>query len=62
MIDWLGTGTVGLLAGVFELIIRANLQRQPLGYQLWILLPGYHLFILFWLVSFLRAQERPDGA
>jgi uncharacterized membrane protein len=61
-IDWLGCATMGLLAGVFELIIRANLTRSPLGYQLWILLPGYNLFMLFWLVSYLRALRRPDGA
>jgi uncharacterized membrane protein len=61
-IDWLGCATVGLLAGVFELIIRANLARSPLGYQLWILLPAYNLFMLFWVVSYLRALRRPDGA
>lgn len=60
--DWLGCATVALLAGVFELIVRANLARKPLGGQLWILLVSYHLFMLFWLVAYLRALRRPDGA
>jgi hypothetical protein len=62
MSDWLGCATIGLLVGVFELVIRANLTQRPLGFQLWILLPSYHLFIVFWIVSHLRMWRRPDGA
>ncbi len=62
LVDWLGCATIALLVGVFELIIRANLARTPLGSQLWILLPAYHLFILFWAVAYLRGLRRPDGA
>lgn len=60
--DWLGFATVALLVGVFELIIRANLTGRPLGGQLWILLVSYHLFMVFWLVVYLRSLRRPDGA
>jgi uncharacterized membrane protein len=62
LLDWLGSATLGLLAGVFELIIRANLAQKPLGYQLWVLLIGYHMFMLFWVVSFMRTLQRPDRA
>lgn len=62
MSDWLGCATIALLVGVFELVIRANLTQRPLGFQLWVLLPAYHLFILFWIVSYLRMLRRPDGA
>ena len=62
LVQWLGCATIALLVGVFELIVRANLARSQLGYQLWILLPAYHLFILFWAVAYLRGLRRPDGA
>jgi len=62
MFDWLGAATLGLLVGVFELTIRANLNRSTLGFQIWILLAAYHLFVLLWIVSYLRIFRRPSGA
>jgi uncharacterized membrane protein len=61
LLDWLGCATIALLVGLFELIVRANLARAPLGFQLWILLPTYHLFVLFWTVAYLRGLRRPDS-
>jgi serine/threonine-protein kinase len=62
MCDWLACATIALLVGVFELVMRANLAQRPLGFQLWILLPSYHLFVLFWIVNWFRITRRPDGA
>jgi uncharacterized membrane protein len=60
--DWLGFATVGLLVVLFELIIRCNLEHRSMGNEFWIPLLGYHLFMLVWIVSYMRALRLPDGA
>lgn len=58
-VSWFSCASIGLLCGVFELIIRANLRGTALGYQAWLLLTSYLLFMLFSTVAMARAFRRP---
>jgi uncharacterized membrane protein len=58
-VSWFSCATLGLLCGLFELIIRANLRGGPLGYQLWLMLASYLLFMLFGSAGLAHAFRRP---
>jgi uncharacterized membrane protein len=58
-VSWFGCATIGLLCAIFELIIRANLRALPLGYQTWLLVASYLMFILFGSAGMGHAFRRP---
>ncbi|HEX6243794.1 MAG TPA: DUF1648 domain-containing protein [Polyangiales bacterium] len=58
-VSWFTCASIGLMCGIFELVIRANLRGGPLSYQAWLLLASYTLFMLFSSVGMLRAFRRP---
>ncbi len=48
---WFGCGSFGLMLGIFELAVRANLTREPMSPTLtWLLIGGYLLGTLIAIV------------
>ncbi len=53
---WFGVATLTLLIGVLQLTFKANLQPDPvLDNKIFLIIfIGYMLFVIIWLVSFIR--------
>lgn len=58
--DWMGCLTLGFLSAVFELVIRANLQRAPLSGQVWLLTVGYVIVMLSVSLGLFRMPKLPQ--
>lgn len=56
--SWFACATLGLLAGTFELVIRANLAGTPLSAKMWLLLVAYVVFMLGSAVGLALAFRR----
>lgn len=62
LLDWFNCATLALLAGTFELVLRANLQGQALDSRaMWTLLALYLAFAVVWSVSLWRAFRLRTG-
>jgi uncharacterized membrane protein len=61
-LDGFACATLALLVAVFELVVRANLARAPLGNTgIWLLLACYCTFALSWSVAMWRAFRLPPA-
>lgn len=59
-LDWFACATIALLVAVFELVVRANLARAPLGnVAIWLLLAGYLGYALSWSIALWRSFRVP---
>lgn len=59
--SWMGCLTLGFLSAVFELVVRANLERAPLSQQVWLLTVGYVIAMIGAGLAWFRLPKPPAG-
>lgn len=52
--EWFSAALLTLFIGINQLVIRANLGGGSLSPQSWILLAAFFVFVIVWLVKFMR--------
>lgn len=51
--EWFSVGLLVLLIAVNELVIRANLNKQPLPDIIWLVMVSFFVYVGFWLYKFI---------
>lgn len=58
--EWLSVAMLALFISINQLLIEANLNRQPLSDKFWFALGGFLLFMAVWLYKFItRFNQKP---
>lgn len=58
---WLGAVHVALMIATVQLVIRANLEQQPLSTAMYWLLGAYFVFLALWLLSWFAYVRSARG-
>lgn len=57
--QWFGVGLLTLAICVNQLVYNANLTRESLDQGIWVVLGLYLLFVVIWMIKFVRAFRIP---
>lgn len=57
--EWLSVAMLALFISINQLVIEANLHRQPLSGKFWFALGGFLLFMAVWLYKFITHFRKP---
>ena len=52
--EWFNAALIALFIGINQLVIRANLNREILSSQSWLILGAFLIFVVVWLVKFYK--------
>lgn len=52
--EWFSAALLGLFIGINQLVIRANLTGESLSSNSWLILGAFLLFVVVWLIKFVR--------
>lgn len=52
--EWFSASLLAVFIGVNQLVIRANLDRENLSSQIWLILIAFFVFVIVWLIKFYR--------